>query len=136
MYEFFDHTADLGIRVRAPDLPRLFEESARALFAAIVENPEAIRSVERHEFSIAGDDREDLFFDWLRGLLYRFHVDQLVFGHFEVTLTPDGLSGIAFGEPFDPDRHHPAQEVKAVTYHELKIVPDSSGLMAEFIVDI
>ena len=33
---FFEHTADLGLRVRAGDLDTLFAEAARALFAAIV----------------------------------------------------------------------------------------------------
>ena len=31
MYEFFEHTADLGLRVRAPTLDVLFAEAACAL---------------------------------------------------------------------------------------------------------
>ena len=31
MYETFEHTADLGLRVRAPDLGQLFTEAAQAL---------------------------------------------------------------------------------------------------------
>src|SRR5689334_13740816 len=31
MYETFEHTADLGLRIRAPDLDTLFAEAGRAL---------------------------------------------------------------------------------------------------------
>ena len=39
-------------------------------------------------------------------------------------------------EPFDPDRHSLCHEVKAITYHELKVVPTADGWLAEVIVDI
>ena len=42
MYETFDHTADLGLRIRAADLNTLFAEAAQALFATLVENIDAI----------------------------------------------------------------------------------------------
>ena len=32
MYELFEHTADLGLRVRAADLDSLFNEAAQCLF--------------------------------------------------------------------------------------------------------
>ena len=36
MYEIFEHTADLGLRIRADDLQGLFEEAARGLFSVVV----------------------------------------------------------------------------------------------------
>src|SRR3954469_5456448 len=35
MHETFDHTADLGLRIRAGDLDTLFAEAAEALFSVI-----------------------------------------------------------------------------------------------------
>ena len=43
MYETFEHTADLGLRVRAADLDTLFAEAAACLFSAIVEDPATVR---------------------------------------------------------------------------------------------
>ena len=43
MFETFDHTADLGLRIRAPDLNALFAEAGEALFAAVVEDLSAVR---------------------------------------------------------------------------------------------
>ena len=49
MYETFEHTADLGLRVRAPDLDTLFAEAAGALFAAIIEDPGTVQNVDTPE---------------------------------------------------------------------------------------
>jgi SHS2 domain-containing protein len=136
MYETFDHTADLGLRIRAADLNTLFAEAGRALFSALVENPDAVAPIHRLDVTIAGSDREYLLFDWLKELLYRFEVEHLLLTRFEVTVGADGLEGSARGEPFDPERHELAHEVKAITYHGLRVEETPDGWLAEVIVDI
>ena len=137
MYEHFEHTADLGLRVRAPDLDTLFAEAGAALFSAIVEDLGTVVASRKLEVRLEGDDREYLLFDWLKELLYRFDAERVVFGRFEAHVGATGLSGTAWGEPFDPARHVPLHEVKAITYHELRVekTPDGKWL-AEVIVDI
>ncbi|HEY2909018.1 MAG TPA: archease [Gemmataceae bacterium] len=136
MYELFEHTADLGMRAEAADLDSLFAEAAAALLAAIVEEPASVRPVIDHRVDIPGTDREYLLFDWLKELLYRFEDRQMLFSRFDVKVTDAGLSGTIWGEPFDQDRHALGHEVKAITYHELKVAPTSTGWLAEAIVDI
>ena len=51
-------------------------------------------------------------------------------------MRPDGLTATAWGEPLDPARHLLNHEVKAITCHELKVVPAGDGWLAEVIVDI
>jgi SHS2 domain-containing protein len=136
MYELFEHTADLGLRVRAPDLDTLFAEAAACLFSAILEDVGTVRPEQAVTVELTGADREFLLFDWLRELLLRFDADHLVFGRFEVRVLGDGLTGTAWGELLDPARHLLGNEVKAITYHELKVVRDGDGWLAEVIVDI
>jgi SHS2 domain-containing protein len=136
MYETFEHTADLGLRVRAADLDTLFAEAAACLFSAVLEDVGAVRPAQSVTVEVSGTDREFLLFDWLRDLLLKFDEEHLVFGKFEVKVRDDGLSGTAWGEPLDPARHLLAHEVKAITYHELKVVRDGDGWLAEVIVDI
>jgi SHS2 domain-containing protein len=136
MYEFFEHTADLGLRIRAGGLDTLFAEAGRALFTAIVDNLDAVQPLQRVEVRLAGTDREYLLFDWLRELLYRFDAEHLVFGRFEVHVAADGLTGTAWGEPLDRSRHELAHEVKAITYHGLRVEQTADGWLAEVIVDI
>src|SRR5258708_2664170 len=136
MFETFDHTADLGLRVRAADLDALFAEAAQALFSAIVDDLETVKPVEKIDVEIQGEDREYLLFDWLRELLYRFDAEHRLFSRFEVVVSDRGLKGSAWGETYDPDRHELGHEVKAITYHGLKVERDADGWLAEVIVDI
>jgi len=136
MYEFFEHTADLGLRIRAPDLDTLFVEAARALFAAIVEDLSTVRPERAVPVQVAGDDREYLLFDWLKALLYHFDAEHLLFGRFETHVGPDGLTGTAWGEALDRSRHALEHEVKAITYHGLRVEQTADGWLAEVIVDI
>ncbi len=136
MFETFEHTADLGLRIRAADLNGLFVDSARGLFSMIVANLADVRAVDSVSFEIVGGDREYLLFDWLNELLYTFDSRQLVLGEFEVTVAAGGLTATARGETFDLARHCPEHEVKAITYHGLKVVQEADGWLAEVIVDI
>lgn len=136
MHELFEHTADLGLRATAPDLPSLFTEMARCLVSAMVEDPDSVQPAQKLQIELMGTDREFLLFDWLKELLLRFETDHMLFAAFDVNLTGDGLTATVGGEPFSPDRHTLAHEVKAITYHELKVVEHAGGWLAEVIVDI
>ncbi len=136
MYEFFEHTADLGLRVRAPDLDTLFAEAAAALFAAVVEDPATVQPLQRLDVELASDDRAFLLFDCLKELLYHFDAEHLLLSRFEVHVTDAGLTGTAWGEPLDPARHVLSHEVKAITYHGLRVEGAADGWLAEVIVDI
>ena len=136
MFETFDHTADLGLRARAPDLNQLFGDAAQALVAAIVEEPAAIELRQRVQMRIEGTDREYLLFDWLKAILNRFESEQWLPARIDVQVGPAGLEAELWGEPYDPVRHIPAHEVKAITYHGLKVEQTADGWLAEVIVDI
>jgi len=136
MYELFEHTADLGLRVRAPDLNTLFREAAVGLCSMMVENIADVRPNQRVDIAVTGEDREFLLFDWLRELLLQADERHMVFSRFDVTITDIGLTGTAWGEQLDPERHPLGREVKAITYHELKVEPTPAGWLAEIIVDI
>lgn len=136
MFEVFDHTADVGIRVRAATREQLFADAAKGLFSILLANPEAIQPLQEVAFSVPGDRDEDLLVDWLGELLYVFSTRRLVFGEFEVQRTAEGIDGRASGEPLDCGRHQPHIEIKAITYHGLKVEQTCDGWLAEVIVDI
>jgi SHS2 domain-containing protein len=136
MYEYFEHTADLGIRVRAANVNSLFAEAATALFAAVVDGLDTVRPTRHVEVAVEGTELDFLLFDWLRELLFRFDVDHLLLSKFDVTVSETGLKGAARGEPIDPARHVLSHEVKAITYHGLRVEKEGDGWVAEVIVDI
>jgi SHS2 domain-containing protein len=136
MFETFDHTADLGLRIRSADLDTLFAEAGEALFSAIVEDLATVRPERQLGIRLEGSDREYLLFDWLKELLYHFDVEHLLFSRFEARVSATGLEGRAWGEPLDRSRHELSHEVKAITYHRLKVEQTPDGWLAEIIVDI
>src|SRR5262249_49127369 len=125
-----------GLRVKATDLDALFAEAAACLFSAIVEYPPGVRPEIEQTIELAGTDHVYLLFDWLRELLYRFDAGHMVYRDFMVKVRPDGLTATVRGEMLDPARHELSHEVKAITYHELKVEQTPDGWLAEVIVDI
>ena len=136
MHELFEHTADLGLRIRAADLDTLFVEAAQCLFSAVVEDLATVRPIQKIEVRLPGDAIDYLLFDWLRALLYHFDAEHLLFGKFEVKVGNDGLVASAWGEPLDRSRHNLEHEVKAITYHGLSVEKVGNEWEAEVIVDI
>jgi SHS2 domain-containing protein len=135
-YETFEHTADLGLRVRAASLDELFVDAARGLFSMIVPDLESVRAAESVDFKIAGEERDLLLFDWLNELLYTYETRHMLLCEFDVRVSDKGLSATARGEPIDRDRHVLDHEVKAITYYGLKLEREGDGWIAEVIVDI
>jgi SHS2 domain-containing protein len=135
-FETFDHTADVGLRITAPDLDRLFADAARGLFSLIVPDLDSVEPRETIRVEVAGEPSELLLFDWLNELLYIFETRRLLLTQFEVNVSNTGVSAIARGEPLDDKRHQLDHELKAITYHGLKLERQGEGWLAEVIVDI
>jgi len=136
MFSLFEHTADMGIRAEAPDLATLFAEAARGLSSILVSDLQQIRPQVEVHVSLSADRHDDLLHDWLAELLFIFDTRHLLLSEFDVRLDGTNLDAVARGEPIDPQRHPLGMEIKAVTYHGLKLEPTHAGWMAEVIVDL
>jgi SHS2 domain-containing protein len=136
MYQTFEHTADLGLHIEAPNRDALFAEAGRAFLSILVENPEDVRPECEIHFEIEGSELDFLLFDWLNELLFHFERDRLLLSEFNVTLDEIGLKAKGRGEPLDRNRHELSHEVKAITYHQLEVKPIEHGWQARVIVDI
>jgi SHS2 domain-containing protein len=150
MYETFEHTADIGLRIRATTLPELFADAAKGLFSVMVAPKDVVQTTQEVAFRLSADDLESLFHDWLTELLYTFHTRRVVLSEFAVQLNeateggrtrsrsahPAELTATVRGEPIDLGRHQIEDEVKAITWHGLTVERHPNGWLAEVIVDI
>lgn len=136
MFETFDHTADLGLRIKAETLEELFVEAAQGITAQIVENVAEISTTDELTIEKQGTEIDYLLFDWLDELIYQYDVHNRIFAKFEINLTDEGFTATLRGEPVDRDKHILSHEVKAVTYHGFSVEETEHGWRAEFIVDI
>jgi SHS2 domain-containing protein len=82
-------------------------------------------------------DYESLLVNWLNEVLYLTDSKRLALGSFEIVeLNETQLKCIARGERRDAQKHPAKLVVKAVTYHQLKIVRTSDGWSADVYVDV
>mgnify|MGYP002635130024 CR=1 FL=1 len=144
MFSYFDHTADLGMRVESDSLELLLADAGIGLTAMLVERPERIAAKTESEIRITALNLEYLFFDWLNELLYQFESDRRIaagFPHIQVRDEREAgghleLTATVIGDEFRPTEHLYGHEVKAITYHGLTIERVGDQWVAEVIVDI
>ena len=122
----FEHTGDVGIELTAPSRLELFGRAVVALARLMVAGEE-IRAVESRSITAAADNDCDLMHDLLTAALNLFLVDGFVWREAEVNARDGELMARLTGERFDPARHEFRGEIKAVTYHQLEVVPVPGG---------
>jgi SHS2 domain-containing protein len=137
-YRLFDHTADLGVEIYGPDPAALFINAGYALFEMLVQREEQSPQGRHHRrIEVQGGDWADLMVNWLRELLYLFNGDQQVLSDIRMqALSENELQAVVASEDFMPRRHRVRQEIKAVTYHQIDVGPQSGRWMARVIFDI
>ncbi len=141
-YELFDHTADLGARVRAATPEGLVAPATEALYATIGDLA-ATAGGDRDMIEIRAEpdapaDRAYLLRDYLAELLVRFERDATRFTPAHVAEFSDKRLAVeGMTARLDEFRCAYQREVKAVTYHELSVRQTPEGRWeAAFIVDI
>lgn len=137
-YEFLDHTADVGVRIYAGTLKDLFKTAAEVLFNLLVENRP--KSTKEKEVYLESETFEDLLVNWLNELISIFFADKFLPAAYSIQIEDIGnkklLKGFLTGESFDPYENKIKQEIKAATYHNLKIEKTKEGYKAEIIFDV
>ena len=139
MFQFFDHTGDIGIDIDAPNPGSVFANAACA-FAETITDREALAGEDVRDISIAAEGLDLLLVDWLSELLYRFETDGWLPRQVEATISgAEGrwtLDARVNGGRLDPDRHEVRVLVKAVTYHALAVRQTGGRWQARVILDI
>lgn len=132
-FEILPHTADLKIRIFGNSLKELFENSIYAMFASI----EPIYTDGKDiEFNVEIDsiNRESLFVDFLSEALYLSDANSVAFKSASISEFSDThLKAKLVGSSI---ARFEVVEIKAVTYHDLKIQKVDDSWMAEVVFDI
>ncbi|HXI84237.1 MAG TPA: archease [Verrucomicrobiae bacterium] len=127
-FEFFEHTADIGAHIYGGTLEELFRNAAAALFEAFGSLQKSGTAGQRSVDLKAGSP-EDLLHDWLSELLYEVESNHVLYDDFEfLHLNSQGLKAMLRGGPIDFTRSQTTEEIKAVTYHQLRVeqLPNTS----------
>jgi SHS2 domain-containing protein len=133
-YELIEHTADVGLKAYGKTIAEAFEHAAEGMFD-IITDESTIDPIGQYDIQLEAPDLEQLLVDWLSKLLFLNDAQDLVFGKFQVKLTENRLSASVFGEKYDTKKHRMGVEIKAVTYHMLK-VNEKNPIFVQVLFDI
>jgi len=135
-FELLEHPADIGFRAHADIPAALFVECARALISLIFDASN-VEPRQQLELSADGGDRESLLVNWLNEVLFFTDSRRFAIGSFgNPEIGPDAIRCTVYGEPRDPVKHPAKLVVKAVTYHQLRIVQTATEWVADVYVDV
>jgi SHS2 domain-containing protein len=139
VFQFFDHTGDIGVDIDAPDVGSLFADAARAFTDAITDR-EALCAEGRVQVALESDALDLLLVDWLNELLYRFETSGWLPRDADPAVERGergwSLVASATGGRLDPERQEVRVLIKAVTYHALDVREDAGRWRARVIFDI
>jgi SHS2 domain-containing protein len=120
-YRLLDHTADIGIEVYGQTKKEALANTVEAMFDLIVES-DSIAALEEKQLSVSGVDTSDALINLLREALYLLHGQSWLCKTCEILeMEEEHITARLQGEPYDVKKHLLKMEIKAVTYHTLKI---------------
>jgi len=135
-YQVIDHTADLGIIVKGPDVKSLFIHAARAMTDLMVKGDISKETVIK-DVLVEGEDFPDLMVRWLGEILYLFDGENLIVNSIKIkSISPTKLKSILTLTSFETEHHQVIREIKAVTYHQISVDKTKDGWQAKVIFDI
>jgi SHS2 domain-containing protein len=135
-YETLEHTADIGIVAHGKDISEVFVNAAKGFLSLIVD-PKQVEAEEKFDIEVSAPDREALLVNWMNELIYLVSAKEVLLKEFNVIeLTDTSLKIKASGEKIKKSKHHFKREVKAATYHKLKIERTDGEWQSQVIFDI
>ena len=135
-FEIIEHTADIGIVAYGTDIKQVFANAALGLFNLMADLDNLKEGVKR-EIDLSAEDVEVLLIEWLNELIYISEVEHVIFKRFEINeLINTRLKATCFGEKIKAGQHRLKREIKAATYHMLKLNKENGSYKVQIIFDI
>lgn len=135
-YEHFDHSGDVGVRAWGDSLDMALSDLALGMYA-LVAAPGSVEDHEEEHVLVERDTLEDTIVAWLNELIYLMDAHGFMGCVVDVNeATENRIESSISGEEFDPDRHEGGLEIKAATYHGLRVERVDDRLEIEVIFDL
>lgn len=136
-FRLLDHTADIGLQIESTTLPGLFQEAGRGLQKIIGGHAPQPRQETVRTIDLQAEDRADLLVLWLQEWLFLFDTHGLVVVRDQIEeLSETTLRATLNCVSIEQSGFGAEREVKAVTYHRLKLESTPRGWLAEVYFDL
>ncbi len=152
MFEFLDHTADTAVRLTAADAEGLAQSAVDALRCIYLGEEAGTElgkridsgridagSASRFPIALEAEDGEAVLIELLGELIFLFDTERFLCGRVEIESisldAPASLKGTLVGTTGVPD-FRLETEVKAATYHSVRIRRDGGRLTVDVVFDL
>jgi SHS2 domain-containing protein len=117
-------------------MQEVFRNAAHG-FMSVVAGTSKIESRHNRSIELQALDRENLMVRWLTEILYLYDAEKFLTADvkFEI-LTDTLLKANLLGESYNVSKHELKLDVKAITYHQLKVEDHDGDWIARVFVDI
>ncbi|HXG37529.1 MAG TPA: archease [Bacteroidota bacterium] len=135
-FRILEHPADVGIEATGATLKEAFENAALGLLSMITD-VDSVDAREERFIQLKGTDIQNLLVKWLSEILFLYDGENFLVGEVEIeSISPTRLEAIVRGESVDEARHSMKTDIKAVTYHQLKVQEKKDGCLVRVFFDI
>jgi len=127
-----EHTADIGLTAYGTSLCQAFENAAYGLFSFIADL-RGVKETESRTIELTEESPEALLYEWLNTLIFLFDTETVIFKRCAINkFDGEYPKAVCYGEKYGPARHHLKSDVKAATYHMLKVDKDKNQVSVIF----
>jgi protein archease len=132
-FEEIEHTADRALIIYGRNLEELLLNAARGLNSLLGADADLPSTPKTKSLELDAIDAESLLVEWLSELAYWAEAEMLVFSKFDFqNVSPTHVKALIYGSRVTQMEKH----IKAVTYHNLKIIKTETGLAATVVFDV
>ncbi|MCP2604914.1 archease [Candidatus Aminicenantes bacterium AH-873-B07] len=133
-YKYFSTTADMGIEVIGENISQIFLNAAKGMFN-LISSPTNFKPKQEVKIKLKGESWEELLFKWLGELLFYYDAYKIYFVDFQIIrIIPFEIEAVIKGERIKNKKVE--REIKAVTYHNLKITQKNDIWEAKVLFDL
>jgi SHS2 domain-containing protein len=132
-FEEVEHTADNALRIFGNNLKELMIGAAQGMTHLILGDASKISTEIQKSIELQAIDAESLLVEWLSELAYWAETEMLVFKKFRIIEVTDThlRASVRGAKAAELEKH-----IKAVTYHNLKIIKTPKGLEVTIVFDV
>ncbi|MFB5645501.1 MAG: archease [Nitrosopumilaceae archaeon] len=135
--QYLEHATDAFIEVTASNLNEAFTLAGQSVVDTTVDR-ETIDEKEQKTIAVSGKELRYLLFNWLEEVNYQLITEGFAIARFSLDISKNTtyeLKSTIFGEPIDLKKHHFKVEIKAPTFHMMKIKQNDKITM-RFLLDL
>lgn len=136
-YKQLDHATDAFIEVTGYDLEEAFTEAGNSVVEITLDR-DSVEEKEMRKISVSGKELRHLLFNWLEEINFQLITEGFAIHRLTISIKKNSkynLEAKAYGEPLDLKKHHFKVEIKAPTFHLMKI-DEGKEVKMRFLLDL